>query len=123
MSFSNDLGSESRTRQRPHSSYNDDIYRDVPIANGVPLRCQFCSGQTFRRSSLRLSDFTQIFLMRYPVRCVRCSQRQMVSYTVAGISIPSSVKPQRPTSTPKHWAEPTNSNTPQAKSTTPADQQ
>ena len=33
--------------------------------------------------------------MRYPVRCLRCSQRQMVSFTVASLSLSSSVKPRR----------------------------
>jgi hypothetical protein len=101
-----DFNREHRSHQRPHSSYNDDAYRDVPLSSGVPLRCQFCSGQTFRRSTLRLADFTQLLLMRYPVRCLRCSQRQMVSFTVAGISISSSVKPQRPGHTHKNWTEP-----------------
>jgi len=91
---------EKRTRQRPHSSYSSsDIYRDVPATTGVPLRCQYCAGQAFRRSTLRASDFIQLVFMRYPVRCLRCSQRQMVSFTVAGISLSSSVKPQRPAST------------------------
>lgn len=33
--------------------------------------------------------------MRYPVRCLRCGQRQMVSFTVAGISVPSHIKQRR----------------------------
>lgn len=57
--------------------------------SGVPIQCQFCVGQTFRRSRLRASDFASILLMRYPVRCTRCAQRQAVSFTVAGISAPS----------------------------------
>lgn len=62
---------------------------------GVPIRCQFCVGQKFRRSRLRSDDFRSLLLMRYPVRCLRCSQRQMVSFTIAGISLPSHVRPQR----------------------------
>jgi hypothetical protein len=107
MRSSNDTR-EKRTRQRPHSSYSSsDIYRDVPAATGVPLRCQYCAGQAFRRSTLRPSDFVQLVLMRYPVRCLRCSQRQMVSFTVAGISLSSSVKPQRPASPHMQRTEPT----------------
>ncbi len=62
---------------------------------GVPIRCQFCIGQSFRRSRLRSDDFRSLLLMRYPVRCLRCSQRQLVSFTIAGISLASHVPPQR----------------------------
>lgn len=58
---------------------------------GVPIRCQFCVGQRFRRSRLRAADLKHLLLMRYPVRCLFCSQRQMVSFTVAGVSLPSHV--------------------------------
>ena len=57
--------------------------------HGTPIQCQFCVGQKFRRSRLRGADIRQLLLMRYPVRCTRCSQRQTVSFTVAGVSIPS----------------------------------
>ena len=57
--------------------------------HGTPIQCQFCVGQKFRRSRLRAADIRQLLLMRYPVRCTRCSQRQTVSFTVAGVSIPS----------------------------------
>ena len=57
--------------------------------SGVPIQCQFCVGQTFRRSRLRAADLTSLLLMRFPVRCIRCAQRQAVSFTVAGISMPS----------------------------------
>ena len=60
--------------------------------SGVPIQCQFCVGQTFRRSRLRASDFGTLLLMRYPVRCIRCAQRQAVSFTVAGISMPSHIR-------------------------------
>ncbi len=57
--------------------------------SGVPIQCQYCVGQTFRRSRLRSADIRNLLLMRYPVRCIRCAQRQTVSFTVAGISAPS----------------------------------
>ena len=95
----NQFDQQIRSKQRPHSSHNNAIYGEVPAVSGVPLRCQHCSHQSFRRSSLRVNDLSQIFFMRYPVRCLRCGQRQMVSFTVAGISLSSSVKPQRPAST------------------------
>ncbi len=101
---------DSRNKQRAHSSHDRAIYSDMSTTKGgVPLRCQHCSHQSFRRSSLRSEDFTQILLMRYPVRCLRCGQRQMVSFTVASISLSSSVKPRKSFEVPtsKHWTEPT----------------
>lgn len=64
---------------------------ELSAGGGIPIQCQFCVGRAFRRSRLRGSDLSQLLLMRYPVRCLRCSQRQMVSFTVAGISVPSHV--------------------------------
>jgi DNA-directed RNA polymerase subunit RPC12/RpoP len=100
---------DTRSRHRAHSSHDRAIYSDVSASNGVPLRCQYCSHQSFRRSSLRAADFTQILLMRYPVRCLRCGQRQLVSFTVASISLSSSIKPRKSFEVPtsKHWTEPT----------------
>jgi hypothetical protein len=88
-----------------------------PVAIGtfsgaMPIQCQYCSGQSFRRSRLRSEDFWQMVLMRYPVRCLRCSQRQMVSFTIAGISHSSLTKHTRPVradETWKHWTEPSDS--------------
>ena len=68
--------------------------RSIPphhAASGVPIQCQFCVGQRFRRSRLRAADIKHLLLMRYPVRCLFCNQRQMVSFTVAGVSLPSHV--------------------------------
>lgn len=62
---------------------------------GVPIRCQFCVGQKFRRSRLRSDDLRSLLLMRYPVRCLRCAQRQLVSFTLAGISLPANARTQR----------------------------
>jgi len=47
--------------------------------------------------------------MRYPVRCLRCSQRQLVSFTVAGLSISSSIKINKRrhrNGLPEHWKDP-----------------
>jgi hypothetical protein len=87
-------------RPLPSASFDE-----IP-SGGMPIRCQFCSGQSFRRSRVRSEDFKQIILMRYPVRCLRCSTRQMVSFTVASISISSLIKHTRPIrseETWKHW--------------------
>src|SRR6202011_304832 len=97
-----------RRRKDPHSSHRHTPYLGLDPRNGVPIQCQFCSGQAFRRSTLRSDDFTQIFLMRYPVRCLRCSQRQLVSFTIASLSLSSSIKPrrkQRPVDTPTRWID------------------
>jgi DNA-directed RNA polymerase subunit RPC12/RpoP len=103
----NELTREDRTDRSKlcTRASDEDPYTNVPLARGMPLRCQHCSGQTFRRSTLRSADAWEIVLMRYPVRCLHCSQRQMVSFTVAGISLPSGIKPQKPASTPPHWTD------------------
>src|SRR5215472_1862633 len=93
----------SETKKKPvetpgqlqSSLEQQELDAGAEAARGIPFQCQFCPGQAFRRSRLRSSDFWEILLMRYPVRCLRCSQRQTVSFTVAGISVPSHVKQRR----------------------------
>jgi DNA-directed RNA polymerase subunit RPC12/RpoP len=106
MRFKDDHKESSRRR---HSSHTRASYLGTESRNGAPIRCQYCSGQSFRRSSLRSQDLTEILLMRYPVRCLRCSQRQLVSFTVAGISISSSIKIKKRgsrNSLPVQWKDP-----------------
>jgi hypothetical protein len=101
--------SSDRGSVRGHSSYDNDSLITAPfIAAGLPIQCQFCPCQSFRRSRVRMADIKQMFLMRYPVRCLRCSQRQLVSFTIAGISVPSHVKQRRArhASQLKHWSQP-----------------
>ena len=84
-------------RRQPANATQRQIWMDTSAADrelermhhGTPIQCQFCVGQKFRRSRLRGADIRQLLLMRYPVRCTRCSQRQTVSFTVAGVSVPS----------------------------------
>ena len=95
MKFKNEFEHTHRRRDRSHSPRSQTPYLGLDPYNGVPIRCQFCSGQSFRRSTLRSDDIGQILLMRYPVRCLRCGQRQMVSYTIASLAISSKVKPRR----------------------------
>jgi hypothetical protein len=95
MKFKNEFDTPRRRKEHPHSSHSHTPYLGLDPRNGVPIQCQFCSGQAFRRSTLRGDDFSQIFLMRYPVRCLRCSQRQLVSFTIASLSLSSSIKPRR----------------------------
>ncbi len=81
----------------------------MPSRNGEPIYCQFCPGQEFRRSRLRSADIRQLLQMRYPVRCLRCGQRQLVSFTVAALSLPSSThqpRPKRSEEFERNWTEP-----------------
>ena len=100
---------QQRSSMRPHSSYDEALYAASHVGSGVSIQCQYCPGQSFRRSRLRAQDLKHLFFMRYPVRCLRCGQRQTVSFTVAGISVPSHVKQRRARHTldeHKHWSEP-----------------
>ena len=81
----------------------------IPTTRGVPICCLYCPGQEFRRSRLRSEDLRELLRMRYPVRCLRCSQRQTVSFTVAALSLSSSTRqphPQQSRSSERHWTEP-----------------
>jgi hypothetical protein len=58
-----------------------------------PGECEFCGSHQFRRSRLRQTDYMRVlFWLQYPVRCLRCKQRQVASITTAGLSVPSGVK-------------------------------
>jgi hypothetical protein len=108
MKFENEYESDRKRRHRRHSSPKPTPYLGLDPYNGVPIQCQFCSGKDFRRSSLRSEDFSEILLMRYPVRCLRCGQRQMVSYTVASLALSSSIRPRRrhrPVDPSKRWID------------------
>jgi hypothetical protein len=107
MKLKTEYESSRRGREHPHS-HDHTPYLGVDPYHGIPIQCQFCSGQSFRRSSLRGDDFTQIMLMRYPVRCLRCGQRQLVSYTVASLAYSSNFKPRRrhrPVDPSKRWID------------------
>ena len=109
MRLEDEFGQQSRGKDRPRNPKDRTSYFGTEARKGVPIQCQYCSGQTFRRSTLRSEDLSEIFFMRYPVRCLRCSQRQMVSFTIASLSLSSSVKPKRRGRTPgasSHWIEP-----------------
>ncbi len=78
----------------PHSAMEPQPNREETALGhahsaGLPVQCQFCVGREFRRSRLRVADVKQILSLRYPVRCLRCNQRQMVSFSVAGLSLPA----------------------------------
>jgi DNA-directed RNA polymerase subunit RPC12/RpoP len=107
--FKDDFGDRQRRKERSRSARsNRTPYLGVDPRNGVAIQCQYCSGQTFRRSTLRAEDLTDILLMRYPIRCLRCSQRQLVSFTIASLAVSSSVKPTRKkhaSTLPNHWTD------------------
>jgi hypothetical protein len=108
MKFKNEYDGHRGRKERSHSSHSHVPYLGLDPYHGVSIQCHFCSGQSFRRSTLRSDDFTQILLMRYPVRCLRCGQRQMVSYTIASLSLSSSIKPRRrhrPVDPSRRWID------------------
>jgi hypothetical protein len=109
MKFEDELRGQSRRKDRSRSSKTRTSYFGDEPRKGVPIQCQYCSGQTFRRSTVRSEDLSEILLMRYPVRCLRCSQRQMVSFTIASLALSSSIKPHRKPRTldsASQWREP-----------------
>lgn len=56
---------------------------DIPA--GV-VACQFCGNTRFRRSRVRLGDVVEVFLLRLPLRCMRCNQRQYGSFLTASVA-------------------------------------
>jgi len=85
-----------------------DAIPQEQLDDPLDIRCQYCPGQIFRRSRVRARDILPILLMRYPARCVRCGQRQSVSFMVACVAISSKVKQaraQRNTATWKDWTD------------------
>ncbi|HEY9136650.1 MAG TPA: hypothetical protein VIM67_00140 [Terriglobus sp.] len=72
-------------------------YQDRPT---VELRkgavgCPFCGNSHFRRSRLRFTDLAEILMLRYPVRCTRCSQRQFTDLYIAMMSYPPKFRGER----------------------------
>jgi len=126
MKFTNKYEGSRKRTEHPHSQSRTP-YLGVDPYHGIPIQCQFCSGQSFRRSSLRGDDFTQIMLMRYPVRCLRCGQRQLVSYIVASLAFSSSFKPRRrhrPVDPSRRWIDFTrHPNTPNPLSPSPTEEE
>lgn len=65
-------------------------YRSSPVVevpDGV-IACSFCGNTRFRRSRVRVQDLVEVLLLRYPVRCTRCNQRQYASYLTASLALP-----------------------------------
>ncbi len=59
----------------------------LDIPDGV-IACHFCGNTRFRRSRVRVFDVRELLLLRYPLRCMRCNQRQYGSFLIAGLALP-----------------------------------
>ena len=87
------------------AALSHENHSDTPnTAGATPARCQFCPGRAFRRSRLRFSDVTSLLLLRYPVRCMLCSKRQLATFTTAGLSVSSSVKQVKTRDRVQEWS-------------------
>ena len=58
----------------------------IELAKGV-LGCEFCGYNRFRRSRFRFPDLLELLRLRYPMRCMRCSQRQYHDVNLALLSV------------------------------------
>ena len=104
MQESHKLSQDERREIRRQAAAATSIRRVREDEHGV--RCLFCPGTSFRRSKLRTSDLLHVLVLRYPVRCLTCSQRQFASIPIAGLSVPASVRHSRapgPKETWKSW--------------------
>ena len=52
------------------------------------LGCNFCANTKFRRSRVRLPDLAELLMLRYPLRCTRCNQRQYGFFVTAAYALP-----------------------------------
>ena len=67
--------------------------------------CRNCGGRRFHRSTLRSFDFIQLLGLRYPVRCVRCSQRQYVDFLTASLVYPTKGQAQSRRRPRQNWRQ------------------
>ena len=80
-------------------------YQDRPT---VELRkgavgCPFCGNAQFRRSRLRFTDLAEVLMLRYPVRCTRCSQRQFTDLYIAMMAYPPKYRGSRAAQNQDSW--------------------
>lgn len=47
------------------------------------MKCPICDSTKLRTSHLRAMDFPRLLLLRYPVRCLRCRERQYAGIVMA----------------------------------------
>jgi hypothetical protein len=88
-------------------------YEEKPLLKLAPgvVACTFCGHARFRRSRLRFHDLAELLMLRYPLRCMRCSQRQYNAVNVALLSMPPRSKSGRittdgPGSSWQSWTDP-----------------
>lgn len=77
------------------------------VDDGV-IGCVFCTNPTFRRSRVRIHDLRELLLLRYPMRCMRCNQRQYGYLLTAGLALgprSQSTRVARGKETWKAWTE------------------
>ena len=86
------MDKQENSSSPPSATIVEEPITSEEISSGIPIQCKFCVGDKFRRSRVRAGDIKYIVLMRYPVRCLRCSQRQWLSFTIASISVPSHIR-------------------------------
>ncbi|HEY0306879.1 MAG TPA: hypothetical protein VGB94_01840 [Acidobacteriaceae bacterium] len=66
--------------------------------------CQFCSGRKFVRSGVRgRADLMAILLLRYPVRCRRCSERQYTDFLTASMALSAANRSMMHSKTRTTW--------------------
>jgi|GEM_PF-3969289 len=87
------------------SALSQENHHDtLNTAAATPACCQFCPGRVFRRSRLRFSDVRSLLLLRYPVRCMLCNKRQLVTFATAGLSFSSRVKQVQTRGRTQEWS-------------------
>lgn len=73
------------------------------------IGCAFCANVKFRRSRVRFHDLRELLLLRYPMRCMRCNQRQYGYFLTAALALSPrslSARVSRGAETWKAWTEP-----------------
>ncbi|GAA3754520.1 hypothetical protein [Terriglobus aquaticus] len=80
---------------------------DQKLPDGV-IGCVFCANTKFRRSRVRIHDVGELLLLRYPMRCMRCNQRQYGYFVTAAYALPPrshNTRVDRGQDTWKAWTE------------------
>jgi hypothetical protein len=64
-------------------------YHEHPVVELAPgvLACEFCGYNRFRRSRFRFTDVFELLRLRFPMRCMRCSQRSYHDVNLALLSV------------------------------------
>lgn len=47
------------------------------------MTCRYCNSSKVRTSRFRLADLAQLLLLKYPVRCRKCRERQYTGLITA----------------------------------------